>query len=63
MEMLRFSKFLLFKQFRPLKSVRLIEDKTNSKYLLKTKIETFKASSIQIKLLILSELKKNKNIK
>lgn len=62
MEMLKFSKFLLFKQSRQLKSVKLIEDKINSKYLHKTKTETCKASNIQIRLLILLEVKKSKNI-
>lgn len=52
MEMLKYYKFLLFKQFRQSNLIKSIEDKTKTKYLLKTKIEIFKANSIQIKQLI-----------
>jgi hypothetical protein len=52
MEMLKYYKFLLFKQFRQSKSIKSTEDKTKTKYLLKIKTEIFKANNIQIKQLI-----------
>ena len=61
--MLKYYKFLLFKQFRQSKSIKSTEDKTKTKYLLKIKTEIFKANNIQIKQLIPLKIQKNKNKK